>query len=128
LSAATSLALMCHDITSTRDWVQAVLGDLAVDDERHERLRDTVREFLATGGSYATTVEHLTVHKNTVQYRLRKAEELLGYVIPERQADLDLAIRACQQLGAAVLAAQPAGAPHHLRRFSGPESVSASAR
>jgi DNA-binding PucR family transcriptional regulator len=104
------LALMCHDMVGTRGWVRGVLGDLAIDDEAHERLRDTVREFLTTGGSYAATGEHLTVHKNTVHYRLRKAEELLGRPLSGDEADLDLAIRACQHLGSAVLKPLPARA------------------
>jgi len=103
------LALMCHDMAGTRGWVRGILGDLAVDDEAHERLRDTVRGFLATGGSYAATGQHLTVHKNTVHYRLRKAEELLGRPLSGDEADLDLAIRACQHLGSAVLKPHAAG-------------------
>jgi DNA-binding PucR family transcriptional regulator len=102
------LALMCHDVSGTREWVRGILGDLAVDDEAHQRLRDTVGAFLVMGGSYAATGQHLTVHKNTVQYRLRKAEELLGHRLSEGTADLDLAIRACQHLGAAVLKAPTA--------------------
>jgi DNA-binding PucR family transcriptional regulator len=62
-----------------------------------------VREFLATAGSYATTAERLAVHNNTVQYRLRRAEELLGHQLTPAHADLDLAIRACQYLENAVL-------------------------
>jgi hypothetical protein len=42
------------------------------------------------------------VHKNTVRYRLRRAEELLGRRLTPAHADLDLAIRACQYLEDAV--------------------------
>ena len=97
------LSLMCHDIVGTRGWVRAVLGDLAVDDDAHRRLRDTVHWFLLTGGSYAATAAALAVHRNTVQYRLRRAEELLGRSIGVDQGELDLAIRACNHLGQAVL-------------------------
>jgi DNA-binding PucR family transcriptional regulator len=106
---AGPLAFMCHDMDGTRSWVQGVLGGLAVDDEAHLRLRDTVREFLGTGGSYSATGQRLGVHKNTVQYRLRRAEELRGRPLTADAADLDLAVRACQQLGAAVLL--PAATP-----------------
>ena len=46
--------------------------------EDHARLRDTLLVFLQTGGSYKATAEQLTLHKNTIQYRIRKAEESLG--------------------------------------------------
>jgi DNA-binding PucR family transcriptional regulator len=45
----------------------------------------------------------LALHKNSVQYRIRKAEEALGGRIDDRRADLELALRACQYLGQAVL-------------------------
>jgi DNA-binding PucR family transcriptional regulator len=45
----------------------------------------------------------MTLHKNSVQYRVRKAEQALGAPIEDRRADLELALRACQYLGEAVL-------------------------
>jgi DNA-binding PucR family transcriptional regulator len=33
------------------------------------------------------------VHKNTVAYRIRRAEELLGYGVRERQLELQTALR-----------------------------------
>ena len=58
-------------------------------------------------GSYTATAERMMLHKNSVQYRIRKAEEGLGAPIENRRADLELALRACQYLGQAVL--RPAG-------------------
>jgi DNA-binding PucR family transcriptional regulator len=58
--------------------------------------------FLHTG-SYTATAERLTLHKNSVQHRVRKAEEALGGGIEDRHADLELALRACEYLGRAVL-------------------------
>lgn len=97
------VALMCHDMPATHSWIRGVLGGLITDDEAHLRLRETLRVFLATGGGYAETAELLTIHKNTVQYRLRKAEKSLGHRIRENRFDLELALRACHHLGAAVL-------------------------
>jgi sugar diacid utilization regulator len=54
-------------------------------------------------GTYAVTAERLSLHKNGVQYRIRKAEEALGGRIDDRRADLELALRACHYLGQAVL-------------------------
>jgi DNA-binding PucR family transcriptional regulator len=43
------------------------------------------------------------LHKNTVQYRIRKAEESLGRPVAEYQHDVELALRAAQWLGSSVL-------------------------
>ncbi|WP_029137061.1 PucR family transcriptional regulator [Nakamurella lactea] len=39
---------------------------------------DTVLTYLGTMGDIARTAQRLTVHENTVRYRIRRAEELLG--------------------------------------------------
>jgi PucR C-terminal helix-turn-helix domain/GGDEF-like domain len=97
-----AVALLCADVPAARSWVWATLGDLAIDDEPYARLRDTLQLFLRTG-SYTATAERMMLHKNSVQYRIRKAEEALGAPIEDRRADLELALRACQYLGHAVL-------------------------
>jgi hypothetical protein len=56
--------------------VHSTLGALAIDDEPQARLRETARVFLSTGGSFTATAEQLMLHKNTVHYRIRKAEEI----------------------------------------------------
>jgi len=61
--------------------------------------------FLQSGGSYKTTAERLMVHKNTVQYRIRKAEENLGRPMGENRNDVELALRASRWLGSSVLEA-----------------------
>jgi DNA-binding PucR family transcriptional regulator len=101
-----TIALICADVDAARTWVWSTLADLALDDESHTRLRDTLHVFLVTG-SYTATAERMMLHKNSVQYRIRKAEEALGAPIEDRHADLELALRACQYLGRAVL--RPAG-------------------
>jgi DNA-binding PucR family transcriptional regulator len=97
-----TVALICPDVPAARGWVWATLGDLAIDDEPHDRLRDTLQVFLSTG-SYTATAERMVLHKNSVQYRIRKAEEALGAPIEDRRADLELALRACRYLGQAAL-------------------------
>jgi DNA-binding PucR family transcriptional regulator len=89
-------------------WVSKTLGSLATDDEHHARLRDTLLAFLQSGGSYKTTAERLTLHKNTVQYRIRKAQESLGRSVADDRHDVELALRAAHWLGSSVL--QPGGA------------------
>ena len=87
----------------------STLGSLAADDEHHARLRDTLLVFLQNGGSYKATAEQLILHKNTVQYRVRKAEESLGRPVGDHCDDVELALRASHWLGSYVL--RPAAAP-----------------
>ena len=100
------VAMMLGSMDLLRAWVLATLAGLADDDEHHARLRDTLLVFLQSGGSYKTTAERLVLHKNTVQYRIRKAEESLGRPVGENQHDVELALRATRWLGSSVL--QPA--------------------
>ena len=60
----------------------STLAGLATDDEHLARLRATLLVFLQPGGSYKTTGKRLMLHKSTVQYRIRKAEESLGQTVP----------------------------------------------
>ena len=103
------LAMMAGSMDLLRAWVIETLGALAADDEQTARLRGTLRAFLAENGSYKATAERLTLHKNTVQYRVRKAEEALGRPVGEDRLRVELALLAAEWLGAAVL--RPAAEP-----------------
>jgi hypothetical protein len=98
-----ALALMCADPDALAGWVQNTLGELAGQVEAMTRLRETLSTFLATGGSFTAAAQLLHMHKNTVQYRVRKAEEALGGPLGERRRDVELALHACQWIGATVL-------------------------
>jgi DNA-binding PucR family transcriptional regulator len=100
------VAMMLGSADLLRAWVLSTLAGLATDDEHHARLRDTLLTFLQSGGSYKTTAERLMVHKNTIQYRIRRAEESLGRSAGENRHDVELALQACHWLGSSVL--QPA--------------------
>ena len=54
-------------------------------------------------GTYTATAERLVLHKNSVQYRIRKAEEALGGRIDDRRVVREFALRGRQYLGQAVL-------------------------
>lgn len=97
------VALMCADLAATRSWMQDILGPLAIDDEPYARLRETLRVFLASGCSYLQAAVELGMHKNSVQYRLRKAEELRGRSLREDRLNLELALNVCYWLGSSVL-------------------------
>jgi DNA-binding PucR family transcriptional regulator len=97
------LALMASSGELLRAWVHETLGPLATDDDHHARLRDTLRVFLQENGSFKATAERLILHKNSVQYRIHKAEEALGHPVDQRRLDLELALLASHWLGATVL-------------------------
>jgi len=98
-----TVALMTSDLNAARLWVASTLGPLAADDENCGRLRETLRVFLGSGGSYTAAAGELTMHKNSVQYRVRKAQELLPRGLAEGRLDVELALALCLRLGAAVL-------------------------
>ena len=97
------VAMMLGSADLLRAWVLSTLAGLAGDDEHHARLRETLLVFLQSGGSYKATAEQLMLHKNTVQYRIRKAEESLGRPVGENRHDVELALRASHWLGSSVL-------------------------
>jgi hypothetical protein len=102
------VARLGDDVTGIRDWVAAVLGDLAADNENDARLRDTLRLFLGCGSSYKVAAEELNLHFNSVKYRVGRAIARRGRDIGSDRLDVELALLACHWYGPAVL--QP-GAP-----------------
>ena len=96
-------ALVCNNLEETRRFVLATLGPLAGDDEQHERLRETVRTLLAHGGSYTAAADAMCMHRNTVRYRITRAEAELGRAVTTDRQATDVALTLCQWLGPAVL-------------------------
>jgi len=106
------VAMMLGSAELLRAWVLSTLAGLAVDDEHHARLRDTLLVFLESGGSYKTAAERLMLHKNTIQYRIRKAQESLGRPVGGNRHDVELALQASHWLGASVLQPADSGQNH----------------
>ncbi|MFF3875621.1 PucR family transcriptional regulator [Streptomyces sp. NPDC001978] len=96
------IALMASNVDDIRAWVWGVLGPLAVDDENCARLRETTQIFLETGCNYTDTASAQILHKNTVKYRIRKAEEIMGHPVQKGHTDLEIALRAVQYLGSTL--------------------------
>lgn len=96
-------ALLSENVDALRTWVARTLGELARDEDGMARLRETVRIFLETGGSFTDAATRLHLHKNTVHYRVRKAEEIRGRPLSDSRLDVEVALVACQQLGNRVL-------------------------
>ncbi|HEY3605348.1 MAG TPA: helix-turn-helix domain-containing protein [Sporichthyaceae bacterium] len=101
-----AIALLCTDLAATRTWVLDTLGGLATDDDTTERLRETVRVFLHLGSSHTAAAERLNLHKNSVVYRISRAEAARGRPLRSDRADVELALRAAHLLGPVVLAQQ----------------------
>ncbi|ROO86812.1 DNA-binding PucR family transcriptional regulator [Actinocorallia herbida] len=70
--------LATADVEEARWYVAEVLGELADPGPRAAELRETLRVYLEQGRSPALAAELLSVSRNTVTYRVRRAEELLG--------------------------------------------------
>lgn len=101
------IAMLCADLESARAWIHETLGELAIDTTRNAGLRETAHVFLQTGCSYTATAEQLFLHRNTAQYRVRKAEEVRGRPLREGRLDVELALLACQWMKTAVLQPSP---------------------
>jgi PucR C-terminal helix-turn-helix domain/GGDEF-like domain len=86
------LAVLCADEGRARELAWVELGPLAADNEVAIRLRETIGAYLEAGESQVATAQRLFIHEKTVKYRLRQAEELLGRKIPERRAELGVAL------------------------------------
>lgn len=73
-------------------FVRRELAGLAAADESANRLRETLRIYLRNGGDAAVTGELMQLHPNTVRYRVRQAEKLLGHSIQQRRVQVELAL------------------------------------
>jgi purine catabolism regulator len=71
--------LMPRSPAEAQSLVDQVLGDLLAYDGAHgSHYVDTVRAFVRADGSWQRAAAEIHVHKQTLGYRLRKAEELTG--------------------------------------------------
>ena len=102
-TGAALAGLLSADIESTRAWVRRVLGDLAGADEISRRHRETLEIFLRHQSSYTATAEAMTMHKNSIKYRVGSAEKALGRSLAEDRLDLEVALTLAGLLGPAGL-------------------------
>jgi DNA-binding PucR family transcriptional regulator len=86
-------ALLTADEASARVFARRELGRLAEDTDAALRLRATVRVHLDERLSPIRTARRLGIHENTVVYRVKRAEELLGRPLDERRPELEVALR-----------------------------------
>jgi DNA-binding PucR family transcriptional regulator len=86
------VALLTADEAQARLFVDAELGALAADDDATLRIAATVRVFLQEQRSPKRAAARLGIHENTVTYRIRQAEQLLGRPVDERRLELETAL------------------------------------
>lgn len=93
-------SLVTADEERARWFAAETLGGLAGDDDRARDLRETLRVYLACGRSPQLAAERLHVSRNTVTYRVRRAEELLGRPLAGDLLELRLALEIIPALAA----------------------------
>lgn len=101
--AIPMIALSATDIDSTQEWVRQVLGRLALDSESAERQRATLQAYFGCAGNITETARALVMHRNSVKYRLDRAQEELGHGLLERTLETRIALKIADVLGAIVL-------------------------
>ncbi|ROO87587.1 PucR-like helix-turn-helix protein [Actinocorallia herbida] len=92
------VGLLTSDHERAQWFVDEQLGSLAGDDRLTADLRRTLLSYLDNGGSLIRAAADLHVHRNTVVYRLRRAEQLLGHPASAGTTDLHMALRLAEVL------------------------------
>ena len=72
--------------------MQRELRGLAADDDLTTRLTATLRTYLDEHSSRSRTAKRLGIHENTVSYRIKQAEEILGRSVDQRTLELRVAL------------------------------------
>ena len=85
-------AIATADLDQARTFVQRELRGLAGDDDLTARLAATLRTYLDEHSSRSRTAKRLGIHENTVSYRIKQAEEILGRSVDQRTLELRVAL------------------------------------
>lgn len=91
-------ALLTSDLGEARRFVERELGVLAQDTDAMRRLVATLRVFLEEGASFVRAARRLSVHENTVAYRVKRAADLLGHPVDQAALRLHVALLLCEVL------------------------------
>lgn len=92
------ITLLLADRERAARFAHAELGPLAADDPHTDDLRRTLAVYLDEGGSPQAAATRLHVSRNTVTYRVRRAEEILGQPSGARRQQLQAALAVLAQL------------------------------
>ncbi|MCW3016916.1 MAG: regulatory protein [Solirubrobacterales bacterium] len=91
-------ALLTTDLAEARRYVERELGPLCEETDAMRRLVATLRVFLEEGASFVRAARRLSVHENTVAYRVKRAADLLGHRVEEGALRLHVALLLCEVL------------------------------
>lgn len=97
------VAMLSTDLPAARDFVARELGDLAGDTNSVTTMRRTLKHYLDRDRSLAATATDLHIARNTVAYRVQRAEHLRGRPATDRRLQLHAALTLADELGDAVL-------------------------
>ncbi len=95
--------LLAADLENAQHFVRRQLGRLAADDDRMDSLRTTLWLYLENERSVAAVASLQFVARNTVTYRVKQAEQLLGRRIDDVRLNLQSALLLTRILGDRVL-------------------------
>lgn len=87
------LCLLSTDDAMVKRMVVREIGPLLTGDKFLEPIRETALVYLSQRQNVEATAEQLFIHKNTVRYRLARAEELLGHPLTANAAKVEIALR-----------------------------------
>lgn len=94
-----TLCMFGEDPELIGDFMRRKLGGLAASDPSTGRLRENVLVWLRAGCNSTRAAARLDTHKNTVLYRLQRAEEALGHPLEDDRLGLELALTLTERLG-----------------------------
>jgi DNA-binding PucR family transcriptional regulator len=107
-------ALLTSDPAEAVRFAEVELGELLAPTDTNARLRATVRVYLEENLSPARAARRLGIHQNTVVYRVKQAEELLGRGVEERRLQLEVALRLAEMIDGLRAARASASNPGRL--------------
>ena len=91
-------ALLTADPVEAVRFAESELGELLGESDAAARLRATVRVYLEENLSPARAARRLGIHQNTVVYRVKQTEQMLGHTIEQRRLQLEVALRLSDML------------------------------
>ncbi len=86
------VGLLSQDEDTARRFVAGELGALVDESDSVKRVTATLKVFLEEGSSNVRAARRLGVHENTVAYRVKRAEALLGRTVDDRRLELRAAL------------------------------------
>lgn len=96
------LACLAHGIAGPEapsTLVERELGALADDTATAARLRETALAYLGAGCDARAAGAALLLHPNTVRYRIRQVEQVIGHSLDERRVYVELALHSVRAFG-----------------------------